>query len=630
MGDLLELHRSLQEAPGANCTGSNCTCVPPLCFITPTGFEIHCTPHSWNISRVMHDGPQMSWSNLAGVAMAVGANFVIPLALNLQKLAHRRNADADGNPIKAVFKIPLWWIGILLMIGGECCNLLAYGYAPTALVAPVGAVGVFFNGVIATAFMKEPFGRRDALGLCLIASGVVMVVASVPEAQVDLTTEIVSKCAPAAARARAPSPPAPHPPPLPRYILPDPRCYGYFLVLFVIVPLYIYFALPRFAKRHVLCYLLLCSTISSVTVVSSRAFSSILTDSIGRGAWWDWISPVPFCAFLIIIVTAIWSTFYLNKAMQHFGNNEVVPVYYTTFTLASVSAGALVYSEFQCLMSPSVYVFLLGCATTFVGVYCVAGTDREGKGRGSPPPSHEMGGQEGRFNRLMEINPAQNGAAGGVARDPSGLPPPGEHIREGSSARNLRLDLPWGGMGEMGLSVPVRAQTSARSMMVSGLQGTGTLQVAVEATETISQVIHHIAPSLSSVGMRNRSDSSDANRSRGEQPLERARSSHDAAAHAAPRSVSDPPPLERATSTPSVSASSSGGDGIPFGVRPDDGGAGVGATPVPTPASPSVAPATPTGQPTQPSPPEASLPADTPMDAGDAGGGAAAPAPAMD
>ena len=202
-GDFLELHRSLQEAPGSNCTGSNCTCVPPLCFITPTGFEIHCTPHSWNISRVMHDGPQMSWSNLAGVAMAVGANFVIPLALNLQKLAHRRNADADGNPIKAVFKIPLWWIGILLMIGGECCNLLAYGYAPTALVAPVGAVGVFFNGVIATAFMKEPFGRRDALGLCLIASGVVMVVASVPEAQVDLTTEIVSKCAPAAARPRA-------------------------------------------------------------------------------------------------------------------------------------------------------------------------------------------------------------------------------------------------------------------------------------------------------------------------------------------------------------------------------------------------------------------------------------------
>ena len=74
-----------------------------------------------------------------------------------------------------------------------------------------------------------------------------------------------------------------------------------------------------------------------------------------------------------------------------------------------------------------------------------------------------MGGQEGRFNRLMEINPAQNGAAAGVARDPSGLPPPGEHIREGSSARNLRLDLPWGGMGEMGLSVPVRARRRRRA-----------------------------------------------------------------------------------------------------------------------------------------------------------------------
>ena len=34
------------------------------------------------------------------------------------------------------------------MIGGEFFNMLAYGWAPTAIVAPVGAVGVFFNGAL--------------------------------------------------------------------------------------------------------------------------------------------------------------------------------------------------------------------------------------------------------------------------------------------------------------------------------------------------------------------------------------------------------------------------------------------------------------------------------------------------
>jgi hypothetical protein len=43
-----------------------------------------------------------------------------------------------------------------LMVGGEFFNLLAYGYSPTSLVAPVGAIGVLVNGVIATAVMKVP------------------------------------------------------------------------------------------------------------------------------------------------------------------------------------------------------------------------------------------------------------------------------------------------------------------------------------------------------------------------------------------------------------------------------------------------------------------------------------------
>ena len=133
----------------------------------------------------------MSHENMIGLGIAVGANAVIPLALNVQKYAHTKNTDADGNPKQAMTQLPLWWLGLAMMISGEFFNLLAYGFAPTSLVAPTGAVGVFFNGIIATLGMNEPFGRRDALGLLAIAGGVVMVVNAVPEVQMDLNKEML-------------------------------------------------------------------------------------------------------------------------------------------------------------------------------------------------------------------------------------------------------------------------------------------------------------------------------------------------------------------------------------------------------------------------------------------------------
>ena len=75
--------------------------------------------------------------NMIGVIIAVAANAVIPLALNLQKYAHVQNTDSEGKPRQPFTKIPTWWLGISLMIGGEFFNLLAVAYAPTALVAPV-------------------------------------------------------------------------------------------------------------------------------------------------------------------------------------------------------------------------------------------------------------------------------------------------------------------------------------------------------------------------------------------------------------------------------------------------------------------------------------------------------------
>ncbi|KAL3905966.1 MAG: hypothetical protein SGPRY_010722 [Prymnesium sp.] len=348
-------------AEGAGCNASE---VHHVHHILPSGLELTCVNHPcWST-----DGRTMSNENMIGLGIALGANAVIPLALNLQKLAHTQNNDADGNPRKPMTRLPLWWVGLILMISGEFFNLLAYGYAPTSLVAPVGAVGVFFNGIIATLGMKEPFGVRDALGLLAIAGGVVMVVSAVPEVQMDLNNEMLWN-----------------------NVLPDWRVRGYFIFVISFSLTWMVLIVPRYKERFVLCYLTLCAVIASVTVVASRTFSSILTNALATGSFAEFQSPIPYLAALLIGVTAVWSTAYLNAAMMHFDNNEVVPVYYCTFTLASVSAGALVYSEFYCLTAETTVLFSFGCAITFFGVFCVAS--------GKPKPKAATGTT---FSRMVD------------------------------------------------------------------------------------------------------------------------------------------------------------------------------------------------------------------------------------
>jgi drug/metabolite transporter (DMT)-like permease len=80
---------------------------------------------------------------------------------------------------------------MLLNAVGELGNLLALGFAPASVVTPVGAVGVVFNAIFASLFLKEPFRKIDMIGLVLIVTGIVVVVLCSKESNVQLS---VSEC----------------------------------------------------------------------------------------------------------------------------------------------------------------------------------------------------------------------------------------------------------------------------------------------------------------------------------------------------------------------------------------------------------------------------------------------------
>lgn len=246
--------------------------------------------------------------------------------------------------------------------GGEMGNMLAYGYAPVAIVAPVGSVGMLVNELIAVLFLNEPLRKRDLPGLVGVVGGVVFLILGSPETDTDLNVHTL----------------------LYTEVFLSPRAYWYLIFLVLLVIVFIWFVEPRYAQKHILVWLTLCSVISSVTVIACLGFSSLALQvgddcaeehcvhGLMHPPCMRTISHWLFCLLLsVVVVTAIWSAFYLNT--------ETVPVYYCTFTMLSIIGGALVYNEFQEVSGAQSAMFGSGIALALCGVWLITSNRKHAK-----------------------------------------------------------------------------------------------------------------------------------------------------------------------------------------------------------------------------------------------------------
>lgn len=87
---------------------------------------------------------------------------------------------------KSYLKSPYWWAGIIMMTVGEAGNFLAYGFAPASIVSPLGVVALISNCIISPLFLKEPFRKRDLLGVFIAVAGAVTVVLSASDSNPKL------------------------------------------------------------------------------------------------------------------------------------------------------------------------------------------------------------------------------------------------------------------------------------------------------------------------------------------------------------------------------------------------------------------------------------------------------------
>ena len=245
--------------------------------------------------------------------------------------------------------------------------------------------------LITTFVLKEPFTRQNLLGVIFVIAGIVIVVFYAP-----LTVVFVSS----------------------KNLWEDvlfTRNMAIYLAWMVVM---IGILLPlskKYGQKTVVIYVALCAVIASLTIVCAKTFSTMLSNAFANGFETEFLSPWPYVTLLVMTVTCVVSMGYVNTAMMHFGNSQVVPVYFALFTTASVGAAAWVYYEFNCIIDwYRGVMFFVGILTAILGVFLVSRSSKPGVAPGGSAGEATASKGEGATGDLEEgVQGGMNAAAGG-------------------------------------------------------------------------------------------------------------------------------------------------------------------------------------------------------------------------
>ncbi|XP_010617872.1 NIPA-like protein 2 [Fukomys damarensis] len=280
--------------------------------------------------------------HLFGALLAILGNLIISISLNIQKYSHVQLAHQE-HP-RPYFKSVLWWVGVLLMVVGETGNFAAYGFAPITVIAPLGCVSVAGSAIFSGMFLKENLRASDILGMTLAIAGTYLLVNFAPN-----ITQAVS--------ARS----------VQYYFV------GWQFLIYVIFEILIFCILLYFHKRrgmkHIVILLTLVALLASLTVISVKAVSGMITFSVMDKMQLTY--PIFYIMFVIMIASCVFQVKFLNQAMKLYNTTAVVPVNHIFFTTSAIIAGIIFYQEFLGAAFLTIFIYLFGCFLSFLGVFLV-------------------------------------------------------------------------------------------------------------------------------------------------------------------------------------------------------------------------------------------------------------------
>ncbi|XP_073129849.1 probable magnesium transporter NIPA6 isoform X3 [Henckelia pumila] len=188
--------------------------------------------------------------NTRGLILAMLSSLFIGTSFILKKKGLQRAAAAGTRAGVGGYTYllePLWWAGMITMIGGEVANFVAYIYAPAVLVTPLGALSIIISAVLAHFMLRERLQKMGILGCISCIVGSVIIVIHAPQEQTPTSVQQV-------------------------WILAIQPAFMIYVAatVSIVLALTLHFE-PLYGQTNIVVYLGICSLMGALTVVSIKA-----------------------------------------------------------------------------------------------------------------------------------------------------------------------------------------------------------------------------------------------------------------------------------------------------------------------------------------------------------------------
>ncbi|XP_040350016.1 NIPA-like protein 2 isoform X1 [Herpailurus yagouaroundi] len=244
------------------------------------------------------------------------------------------------------------------------------------------------SAIISVMFLKENLRASDLLGMTLGFAGTYLLVNFAPNRTQSISARTVQY-----------------------YFV------GWQFLIYVIFEILIFCTLLYFHKRkamkHVVILLSLVALLASLTVISVKAVSGMITFSVTDKMQLTY--PIFYIMFIIMIASCVFQVKFLNHATKLYNTAMVVPINHVFFTTSAIIAGIIFYQEFLGAAFLTIFIYIFGCFLSFLGVFLITrNRDKE-----HLPQSYiDFGNIPGK-QTLDKIQPDSNGLSYGTLPDGS-------------------------------------------------------------------------------------------------------------------------------------------------------------------------------------------------------------------
>lgn len=272
-------------------------------------------------------------------------SFGAAVGMNLQKLSMTKEEKKPTKIQRPSYCQPLWCIGFAILAFDACGDFVFIGLAPQSLLAPLGALSLGFNILLAPIFNRnEKVTRNVVTATGLIYAGTI------------LTVLFAANSAPTIDLARVVE------------FIHTKLFLGYAVVCIALQCSLAYhgYRQQSFQMIH---YCGLAGSFGGETVLFAKSCSELVKNALITGQYDDWTSStLPYIFLVCMAGTLVSQVSMLNTGLSKFDALIVVPVYQSFWNAFGITGGLVFFQEYKLMSTKHGVIYAVGILVTFLGV----------------------------------------------------------------------------------------------------------------------------------------------------------------------------------------------------------------------------------------------------------------------